>query len=85
MPRDAFNRAAARDFADSHVLAHRFRKEVLLARAAQIDAGFAAKVLAERTGLTVRAMPIVRSRGRPDRGWRPAVSSRSLRARRRRQ
>src|SRR5690348_1306281 len=35
-----FDRAAARDFADVYVLAHRFGKDVLLARAAQIDAGF---------------------------------------------
>jgi len=41
-----FDRAAARDFADVYVLAHRFGKEVLLARAAQIDSGFDAKVLA---------------------------------------
>ena len=41
-----FDRAAARDFADLYVLAHRFGKDVLLARATQIDAGFDAKVLA---------------------------------------
>ena len=41
-----FDRAAARDFADVYVLARRFGKDVLLARAAQIDAGFDAKVLA---------------------------------------
>lgn len=41
-----FDRAAARDFADVYVLAHRFGKDVLLARATQIDAGFDAKVLA---------------------------------------
>ena len=41
-----FDRAAARDFADVYVLAHRFSKDVLLARAAQIDAGFDVKVLA---------------------------------------
>ena len=35
-----FDRAAARDFADVRLLARRFGKEVLLARAAQIDAGF---------------------------------------------
>ena len=39
--------AAARDFADVYVLAHRFGKDVLLARAAQIDAGFDPKVLAD--------------------------------------
>ncbi len=42
-----FDRAAARDFADIYVLAHRFGKDVLLARAAQIDAGFDASVLAD--------------------------------------
>jgi hypothetical protein len=41
-----FDRAAARDFADVYVLARRFGKEVLLARAAQIDAGFDTRVLA---------------------------------------
>jgi hypothetical protein len=41
-----FDRAAARDFADVYVLAHRFGKDVLLARATQIDTGFDAKVLA---------------------------------------
>ena len=41
-----FDRAAARDFADVYVLAHRFGKDVLLARAAQIDAGFDAEALA---------------------------------------
>jgi predicted nucleotidyltransferase component of viral defense system len=41
-----FDRAAARDFADVYVLAHRFGKDIMLARAAQIDAGFDAKVLA---------------------------------------
>jgi hypothetical protein len=42
-----FDRAAARDFADVYVLARRFGKEVLLARAAQIDAGFDVRVLAD--------------------------------------
>ena len=41
-----FDRAAARDFADVHVLAQRFGKDILLARAAQIDIGFDAEVLA---------------------------------------
>jgi hypothetical protein len=41
-----FDRAAARDFADVYVLAHRFGEDVLLARATQIDTGFDAKVLA---------------------------------------
>ena len=42
-----FDRAAARDFADIYVLARRFGKAALLARAAQIDAGFDATVLAD--------------------------------------
>ena len=42
-----FDRAAARDFADIYVLARRFGKDLLLARAAQIDAGFDTKVLAD--------------------------------------
>jgi predicted nucleotidyltransferase component of viral defense system len=42
-----FDRAAARDFSDVYVLAHRFGKDVLLARAAQIDTGFDARVLAD--------------------------------------
>lgn len=40
------DRAAARDLADVYVLAHRFGKDVLLARATRIDAGFGANVLA---------------------------------------
>lgn len=42
-----YDRAAARDFADVYVLALRFGKHALLARAAQIDTGFDAKVLAD--------------------------------------
>lgn len=42
-----FDRAAARDFADVYVLARRFGKDVMLARAVQIDAGFDAGVLAD--------------------------------------
>ena len=42
-----FDRAAARDFSDVYVLARRFGKNVMLARAAQIDAGFDSKVLAD--------------------------------------
>jgi Nucleotidyl transferase AbiEii toxin, Type IV TA system len=42
-----FDRAAARDFADVYVLARRFSKNLLLARAQQIDAGFDAAVLAD--------------------------------------
>jgi hypothetical protein len=42
-----FDRAAARDFADVYVLAHMFGKDMLITRAAQIDAGFDATVLAD--------------------------------------
>lgn len=42
-----FDRAAARDFADVYVLARRFGKDALLARAAQIDAGFDSRSLAD--------------------------------------
>ena len=42
-----FDRAAARDFANIYILARRFGKDVLLARAAQIDAGFDVRVLAD--------------------------------------
>jgi predicted nucleotidyltransferase component of viral defense system len=41
-----FDRAAARDFADVYVLARRFGKGTLLARATRIDAGFDRAVLA---------------------------------------
>jgi hypothetical protein len=41
------DRAAARDFADIYILARRFGKNVLLARAAAIDAGFDVRVLAD--------------------------------------
>jgi hypothetical protein len=42
-----FDRAAARDFADVYVLGRLFGKTTLLARAAQIDAGFDSAVLAD--------------------------------------
>ena len=42
-----FDRAAARDFADVYALARLFGKDVLLARATQIDAGFDRRVLAD--------------------------------------
>ena len=42
-----FDRAAARDFADVFVLARRFGKDTLLARAARIDAGFDRRNLAD--------------------------------------
>ena len=41
-----FDRAEARDFADVYVLAQRYGKELLLARAAAVDAGFDPAVLA---------------------------------------
>ena len=42
-----FDRAAARDFADVYVLARLFGKDVMVARAKQIDAGFDTRVLAD--------------------------------------
>jgi predicted nucleotidyltransferase component of viral defense system len=45
-----FDRAAARDFADVYALARRFGREMMLRRAAQIDAGFNRQVLAEMIG-----------------------------------
>jgi hypothetical protein len=42
-----YDRAAARDFVDVYLLALRFGQNILLARAAQIDAGFDVKVLAD--------------------------------------
>lgn len=42
-----FDRAAARDFVDVYLLAQQFPKDLLLAHAAEIDAGFDTKVLAE--------------------------------------
>lgn len=42
-----FDRAAARDFADVYALARRFGKDALITRAAQIDAGFDTRVLAD--------------------------------------
>ncbi|GIG65385.1 nucleotidyl transferase AbiEii/AbiGii toxin family protein [Phytomonospora endophytica] len=41
-----FDRAEARDFTDVHQLAERFGREILLARAAEIDNGFDRHVLA---------------------------------------
>jgi Nucleotidyl transferase AbiEii toxin, Type IV TA system len=45
-----FDRAAARDFFDVYVLARLFGKDVLLSRAAQIDAGFDFRVPADMIG-----------------------------------
>jgi hypothetical protein len=42
-----FDRAAARDFSDMYMLVRRFGKATMLARAARIDAGFDASVLAD--------------------------------------
>jgi len=41
-----FDRAEARDFVDVYMLAQRFRREVLLERAAEVDLGFDHAVLA---------------------------------------
>jgi predicted nucleotidyltransferase component of viral defense system len=42
-----FDRAAARDFSDVYALTRRFGKDVMLARAKQVDAGFDSRVLAD--------------------------------------
>lgn len=42
-----FDRAAARDFSDVHALAARYGKRLLMDRAAEVDAGFDAGVLAQ--------------------------------------
>lgn len=42
-----YDRAAARDFVDVYLLVLRFGRDVLLARAAQTDAGFDTRVLAD--------------------------------------
>ena len=44
--RDRGERAEAREFADVYVLAQRYGKELLLARAAAVDAGFDPAILA---------------------------------------
>ena len=49
-----FDRAAARDFVDVYLLARRFPKDVLLARAAEVDAGFDTKVLADMIATLTR-------------------------------
>jgi len=49
-----FDRAAARDFVDVYLLAQRFPKSLLLARAAEIDAGFDVQVLAEMIATLAR-------------------------------
>lgn len=45
-----FDRAEARDFADVFVLAKRYSKALLLARAAEVDAGFDLAVFADMLG-----------------------------------
>jgi hypothetical protein len=45
-----FDRAAARDFADVYVLAGSFGEEMLLARAAEIEAGSGPRILADMIG-----------------------------------
>jgi hypothetical protein len=49
-----FDRAAARDFVDVYLLAQRFPKDLLLARAAEIDAGFDTQVLADMIATLAR-------------------------------
>jgi Nucleotidyl transferase AbiEii toxin, Type IV TA system len=49
-----FDRAAARDFVDVYLLAQRFPRDLLLARAAEIDAGFDTLVLAEMIATLAR-------------------------------
>jgi hypothetical protein len=49
-----FDRAAARDFVDVYLLAQRFPKDLLLAHAAEIDAGFDIKVLADMIATLTR-------------------------------
>jgi Nucleotidyl transferase AbiEii toxin, Type IV TA system len=49
-----FDRAEARDFADVFVLAQRYRVDLMLERAAQIDAGFDLAVLAAMLGSLAR-------------------------------
>jgi hypothetical protein len=65
-----FDRAAARDFADIYILARRFGKNVLLARAAQIDAGFDVRVLADMIAtldrFTDSEIPVPTARPRPN-------------------
>ncbi|MCP2326320.1 tRNA isopentenyl-2-thiomethyl-A-37 hydroxylase MiaE [Hamadaea flava] len=41
-----FDRAEARDFADVYALAQRFGRETLIARAAEVDAGFDLQIFA---------------------------------------
>jgi hypothetical protein len=71
-PLALFDRAAAWDFADVYVLAHRFGKNVLLARAAQIDAGFDPRVLADMiapsTGSPTTSYPCPMAHPRPGKG-----------------
>ncbi len=45
-----FDRAEARDFADVYQLARRYDKDTLLARAAQVDAGFDHAIFADMLG-----------------------------------
>ncbi|MGH3260694.1 MAG: nucleotidyl transferase AbiEii/AbiGii toxin family protein, partial [Trebonia sp.] len=49
-----FDRAEARDFADVYVLSHRYDKETLLARAAEVDIGFDLAVFASMLDSVVR-------------------------------
>jgi hypothetical protein len=49
-----FDRAEARDFTDVYVLAHRYPKTLLLARAAEVDLGFDLHVFGDMLGTWVR-------------------------------
>jgi hypothetical protein len=57
-----FDRAEARDFADVYMLARRFSRDVLLARAAELDGGFDRRMLAGmmrmHTRFTDRDFPV---------------------------
>jgi hypothetical protein len=49
-----FDRAEARDFVDVYLLARHFSKEVLLTRAAEIDAGFSIRIFADMLATLAR-------------------------------
>jgi hypothetical protein len=78
-----FDRAAARDFADVYVLARRSGKEMLLARAAQIDAGFGPRILADMIATldgSQTTIPVPRARPGPElrrfcAAWRTELSA----------
>lgn len=49
-----FDRAEARDFTDVYALAQRYGKELLIARAAEVDLGFDTAVFAQMLGTLSR-------------------------------